>query len=82
MTAAPLSTREHDALREAVDVGDEAVADPDRHDHAVRAGPDAAAVVGLGARVLGLAGAVAVLRPRRTGSLSNSKKSQPEMSST
>src|SRR5207253_6731407 len=53
--------REDDALREAVHVGDEAVADPHRHHQAVRAGAEVAAVVRLGGRVARLAGAVAVV---------------------
>src|SRR5262249_2805626 len=51
---------EDHALGEVVDVGDEAVAHLDRDEHGVRRRAHAAAVRRLGARVLGLAGAVAV----------------------
>ncbi len=48
-------------LGETVDVGDEAVADAQVDDHAVRAGAEIATVVRLGGRVAGLAGSVPVL---------------------
>ncbi len=51
----------HDAFGEEIRVGDEAVADAHGEHAAVRAGAEGPAVVGLGGRVLGLAGAVAVL---------------------
>ena len=50
-----------DGGAEPVDVGDEAVADAQVDGHAVRAGADVAAVVGLRGRVPRLAGPVAVL---------------------
>ena len=51
---------EDHALGEVVHVGDEAVAHLDRDEHGVRRRADTAAVRRLGARVLGLAGAVAI----------------------
>ena len=54
--------RVDDRFGEMLDVGDERITDTQRHEHALRADADLAAVVLLGSGILGLARPVAVLR--------------------